>query len=67
MPRKSPEATVGDRLSLRHLQKETTLLTPGLWTYSLQKYKRINFYSFKPPNGWSFVMAALENKYTGLA
>ena len=50
----------------RGLRGSRFLPIPCFWTSSLQKYDRINFYCFKPPNLWYFVMEILGNKYFGL-
>lgn len=40
-------------------------MTLLFWTSSLQNYKTIHVYHFKPPSLWCFVVAALKNKYAG--
>jgi len=51
--------------STQNLRGSVALLTPWFQTSGLQKWDKRNFCSFKLPKFWYFVMAALENSYTG--
>lgn len=45
--------------------RRTVNVSPWFQTSGLQKWDKRNFCSFKLPKFWYFVMAALENSYTG--
>ena len=50
--------------STQSLRGSTALLTPWFQASGLQKWDQKIFCSYKLPNFWYFVMAALENSYT---
>lgn len=61
---KPPETRKKQRRTLPQSFRGTLALpTPWFWTPGLQNCDIINFYSFKPPSLWHFVLAALVNQY----
>lgn len=52
-----------EQILLQSFQKDLTMATPSFLTSDLQTCEIADFCCLKPPSLWSFIAAALRNKY----